>query len=103
MSWAERLGVEVDALMVLQRHDAEDAGAADVVRSAAAVYLVGDSSMHLRSALKETPVFAAIGDVLAGGRLVVAVGPARPPCATRCSTSGAARSRSDSGSSGAWP
>ena len=66
MSWAERLGVEVDALMVLQRHDAEDPGAADVVRSAAAVYLVGDSSMHLRSALKDTPVLAALGDVLGG-------------------------------------
>ena len=38
--------------MVLQRHDAEDEGAADVVRAARAVYLVGDSSMHLRSALE---------------------------------------------------
>ncbi len=75
MSWGERLGVEVEALMVLQRHDAEETGAADVVRSARAVYLVGDSSMHLRSALKETAVFDAIGDVLAGGGLVVAVGP----------------------------
>jgi cyanophycinase len=74
MSWAERLGVEIDALMVLQRHDAEDPGAAEVVRSAAAVYLVGDSSMHLRSAFKETPVLDALGQVLAGGRLVVAVG-----------------------------
>jgi cyanophycinase len=75
MSWGERLGVEVDALMVLQRHDADDDGAADAVRDAAAVYLVGDSSMHLRSALKETAVFAAIDEVLAGGGLVVAVGP----------------------------
>jgi cyanophycinase len=75
MSWGERLGIEVDALMVLQRHDAEDDAAADVVRAAPAVYLVGDSSMHLRSALKETAVFAAIGEVLAGGGLVVAVGP----------------------------
>jgi cyanophycinase len=75
MSWAERLDVEVAALMVLQRHDAEDDGAAEVVRSAPAVYLVGDSSMHLRSALKDTPVFAAIGDVLAAGGLVAAVGP----------------------------
>ena len=31
MSWAERLGVEIEALMVLQRRDAEDAGAAAVV------------------------------------------------------------------------
>ena len=74
MSWAERLEIDVDALMVLQRHDAEDEGAAEVVRSARAVYLVGDSSMHLRSALKDTPVLAAISDVLAAGGLVAAVG-----------------------------
>ena len=74
MTWAERLEVDVDALMVLQRHDAEDDGAADVIRAARAVYLVGDSSMHLRSALKDTPVLAALGDVLAAGGLVAAVG-----------------------------
>jgi cyanophycinase len=72
--WGERLGVDVEALMVLQRHDAEDAAAADVVRSARAVWLVGDSSQHLRSALKDTPVYAAIEEVLAGGGLVAAVG-----------------------------
>src|SRR3954451_9523295 len=59
MDWAERLDVLVEALMVLQRHDAEDAGAADVVRGARAVWLVGDSSMHLRSVLKETAVLTA--------------------------------------------
>jgi cyanophycinase len=75
MSWAERLGVDVEALMVFQRHDADDEGAAGVVRSARAVYLVGDSSMHLRSALKDTAVLAAVGDVLASGGLVVGVGP----------------------------
>ncbi|MET0325232.1 MAG: Type 1 glutamine amidotransferase-like domain-containing protein [Ilumatobacteraceae bacterium] len=74
MSWAERLDVDVEALMVLQRQDAEDLGAADVVRGARAVYLVGDSSMHLRSTLKDTAVFAAIGEVVTGGGLVVAVG-----------------------------
>ena len=56
MNWGERLDVLVEAVMVMQRHDAEDPGAADAVRSARAVWLVGDSSMHLRSALKETPV-----------------------------------------------
>ena len=74
MSWAERLEVDIDALMVLQRHDAEDEGAAEVIRAARAVYLAGDSSMHLRSALKDTPVLAALGDVLAAGGLVAAVG-----------------------------
>ena len=75
MNWGERLDVLVEAVMVLQRHDAEDPGAADVVRAARAVWLVGDSSMHLRSALKETPVLAAINDVLAAGGVVTAVGP----------------------------
>ncbi len=75
MNWGERLDVLVEALMVLQRHDAEDEGAADVVRAARAVWLVGDSSMHLRSALKDTPVFAAIRAVLEAGGVVAAVGP----------------------------
>ena len=75
MSWAERLGVGVEALMVLQRHDAEDEGAARVVDAAPAVYLVGDSSMHLRSTLKDTPVLRAIEGLLARGGLVAAVGP----------------------------
>ena len=35
MSWAERLEVDIDALMVLQRHDAEDEGAAEVIGSGA--------------------------------------------------------------------
>ena len=59
--WGARLGVEVAPLMVLQRHDAEDEAAATTVREARAVWLVGDSSMHLRSTLKETPVYAALG------------------------------------------
>ncbi|MET0145052.1 MAG: Type 1 glutamine amidotransferase-like domain-containing protein [Ilumatobacteraceae bacterium] len=73
MTWAERLGIDIEALMVLQRRDAEDEGAAEVVRTARAVYLVGDSSMHLRSVLKGTPVLDAIAEVATGG-VVVAVG-----------------------------
>jgi cyanophycinase len=73
--WGERLGVQVTPLMVLQRHDAEDSAAAETIRAARAVWLVGDSSMHLRSALKETPVYAALGAVLDAGGVVTAVGP----------------------------
>ena len=54
MSWAERLDVDIAALMVLHRHEAEDPGAAGVIDGANAVYLVGDSSLHLRSTLKDT-------------------------------------------------
>ena len=60
--------------MVLARHDAEDEGAAQVVRNARAVYLVGDSSMHLRSVLKETALFDALAGVVDAGGLVAGVG-----------------------------
>ena len=75
MSWAERLGVDIDALMVLHRQEADDADAAAAIGEAKAVYLVGDSSMHLRSTWKGTAVFHAIQDVLERDGLVAAVGP----------------------------
>jgi cyanophycinase len=74
MSWGERLGVGVEALMVLRRGEATEQGAADVVRRARAIYLVGDQPLHLRSVLKDTPVFHALREVLAKGGLVAAVG-----------------------------
>lgn len=74
MNWAERLGVEVEALMVLARREALDPGAAGVLRDARAVYLVGDQPLHLRSVLKDTPLWDAVRDVLARGGLVVATG-----------------------------
>ena len=76
MSWGERLEILIEALMVLQRHDAEDEGAAEVVRAASAVYLVGDSAMHLRSVMRESAVWRAIEGVVAAGGLVVGVGSA---------------------------
>lgn len=74
LGWAERLSLDVEALMVLRRAEAMEEGAAEVVRAARAVYLVGDQSLHLRSVLKDTPVWQAVCDVLAGGGLVVGVG-----------------------------
>jgi cyanophycinase len=75
MTWAERLGgelsLEVEALMVLRRGEALVEGAAQEVRSARAVYLVGDQPLHLRSVLKDTPVWDALHDVLADGGAVV--------------------------------
>jgi cyanophycinase len=72
MNWAERLGGEVEALMVMRRGEALEPGPAEVVRAARAVYLVGDQPLHLRSVLKDTPLWDAIVEVLAGGGLVVA-------------------------------
>jgi cyanophycinase len=74
MVWGERLGVAVEALMVLNRRDALDAGAAAVVQGAGAVWLVGDSPMHLRSVMKDTPVWDAIVATPRRGGLVAAVG-----------------------------
>ena len=73
-SWAARIGVSVRPLMVLRRGEAVDDANADVVRGARAVYLVGDQPLHLRSVLKDTPIFAALRDVLAHGGVVVATG-----------------------------
>lgn len=74
MRWGERMGVHVEALMVLSRPDALDQGAAAVVRQAKAVYVAGDSPMHLRSVLKDTPVFEALQQVVVDGGVVAAVG-----------------------------
>ena len=51
-----------------------DPAAAEPLRGVRAVYLVGDQPLHLRSVLKDTPLFAAVHDVLASGGLVAAVG-----------------------------
>ncbi len=74
-AWGERIGVAVEAVMVLQRGGALETGPAATVAAARAVYLVGDSPIHLRSVLNDTPLFEALGRVLADGGLVVGVGP----------------------------
>ncbi|MBW3580819.1 MAG: Type 1 glutamine amidotransferase-like domain-containing protein [Actinobacteria bacterium] len=71
-AWFAGLGGTVRGLDVLQRRDALDAGNAAVVRDARFVYLSGGSPLHLRSVLKETPVWEALvaawddGAVVAG-------------------------------------
>jgi cyanophycinase len=72
-TWGERIGCEVEALMVLRRSEAMEAGPADVVRAARAVYFVGDQPLHLRSVLKVSPLWDALLEVLANGGLVVGV------------------------------
>lgn len=73
MTWGERVGCEVEALMVLRRGEAMEAGAADVMRAARAVYFVGDQPLHLRSVLKDSLLWDALVEVLAGDGLVVGV------------------------------
>jgi hypothetical protein len=71
--WGGRLGVTVEPLMVLTRHEAGE-DAASVVDGSTAVMLVGDSGSHLRSVLKGTPMFSAIERLLERGGVVAAVG-----------------------------
>lgn len=74
MSWAERLEIDVEVLMVMSRPEAMDTGAAEVVRQARAVWLVGDNPIHLRSVVKDTPVWDALRTVLDNGGVVVGAG-----------------------------
>ncbi|MCB0984666.1 MAG: hypothetical protein KDB06_08440, partial [Ilumatobacter sp.] len=67
MNWGERLGVDVEALMVMRRGEALEDGPARVLHGARAVWLVGDQPLHLKSVLKDTPLFAALRDVIADG------------------------------------
>lgn len=72
VSWFGALGVRVNEVPVLTRRDAFDGDLAQVVRASRFVYLPGTSPMHLRSVLKDTPLFDAMaaawqdGGVLAG-------------------------------------
>lgn len=56
----EGLGVKARGVDVLRRPDAFDVEVAAEVRRARFVYLAGASPMHLRSVLKDTPVWDAI-------------------------------------------
>jgi cyanophycinase len=73
VAWGERIGVDVEPLMIITRPDA-DGRAAATIDAAPAIVLAGDSSIHLRSTLKGTPVFAAIERLVARGGTVVASG-----------------------------
>jgi cyanophycinase len=65
-----RLGAEVDVVSVYRRSEALEPGAADVLAGASFVYIGGGSPMHLRSVLKDTPVWDGIVDVWRNGGVV---------------------------------
>lgn len=72
--WFSEMGGQVEGLMVLSRADAEDEGAAEVVRRSRFIYLSGGSSLHLRSVLKGSAVFAALREAWAAGAVVAGAG-----------------------------
>lgn len=69
--WFAPLGGHVEGLMVLSRSDAESDGAADIMRGARLIYLVGSSPMHLRSVLKHSAVWDALMTAWQSGAVVV--------------------------------
>ena len=73
-AWAKRLGVTVEPLMVMRRTEALETDCAATIHGARAIWLVGDNPIHLRSVLKDTPVWQAIVAVLESGGLVVGTG-----------------------------
>jgi cyanophycinase len=69
-AWFAGFGATVRPLMVLRRQDAFDEPAAATTRAARFLYLGGGSPMHLRSVLKETPVWSALVEAWAAGATV---------------------------------
>ena len=75
------LGASVVGLDVLARPDAMDAARAERVRTARFLYLTGGSPMHLRSVLKDSPVWDALVAAWQDGAVVAAAsGAARVLC-----------------------
>ena len=68
--WFQGLGGRARGLDVLRRFDAERQDLADEVRSARFVYLSGGSPMHLRSVLKDSPVWDALAAAWEAGATV---------------------------------
>jgi cyanophycinase len=69
--WFAPLGGSVEGLMVLSRPDAENDGAADIMRRARLIYLAGSSPMHIRSVLKHSAVWDALVAAWQDGAVVV--------------------------------
>jgi cyanophycinase len=65
--WFVQLGVRARGLMVLTRPDALDDANVAEVRRARFVYVAGASPMHLRSVLKDSPVWDALIESWDGG------------------------------------
>ena len=68
------LGVKARTVPVLHRTEAEDPKIAEVVRRARFVYLVDGSPLHLRSVLKDSPLFEAVLAAHRGGASLAASG-----------------------------
>jgi cyanophycinase len=72
-AWSRRIGISIVACDVYSRADARETHHARTISSACAVILAGDSSIHLRSTLLNTPVWEAIVEKAETG-VVIGVG-----------------------------
>jgi cyanophycinase len=68
--WLSSLGAKVTGLDVLRRPDATDEANVAAIRAARFIYLAGGSPMHLRSVLKDTPLWDAIVAAWSEGAVV---------------------------------
>jgi cyanophycinase len=68
------LGASVVGLDVLTRPDAMDEANVERVRAARLLYLTGGSAMHLRSVVKDSPVWDALVGAWRDGAVVAAAG-----------------------------
>lgn len=71
-AWFASLGATVEGLMVIGRADAEEADNAAAVRASRFIYLGGGSPLHLRSVLKDSPVWDALVGAWKAGAVVAA-------------------------------
>lgn len=74
VEWFEALGVEVIEVPAFTRRDAYDADLVATVRGSRFTYLPGSSPMHLRSVLKDTPLFDALVDAWRAGGVLAGAG-----------------------------
>lgn len=72
--WFEGLGVRVVEAPVLGRTDGFVPETVELVRSARFVYLAGASAMHLRSVLKDSPLWDALVAAWEGGAVLAGTG-----------------------------
>jgi cyanophycinase len=68
--WFATFGAAARGLMVLSRRDAENPLLAEEVRGTGFLYLSGGSPLHLRSVLKDSPVWEALVDTWRHGAVV---------------------------------
>jgi cyanophycinase-like exopeptidase len=101
-AWFSKLGATVTALRVLSRRDALDPAHADAVRVARFIYLSGGSPLHLRSVVKETPLWDALVDAWHAGAVVAGSSAGAMVLGDPMIDRAAARSPSASGSCRAW-